>query len=1026
MGETGSAAVGRGFAFVTTWLSRSVDPRPLDLWRAFVGLVSIVWFALYLGSIEELVGPQGLIDAQLAQRLFGIPLSPFVDSVSRVHMLMVLLVVGVALGGAVASGWHARVSALALLVVTVATTRSLSIAADSDDYALAVALFWTALLPVGKNLRVGNWGYRTKAGSGAPTASGVVPRLFMFGLWIAHIAVGLGLANGFAGVASWAIIDAALWTFVLWRRRYFPIAAIGHIALHVHLAMEWGTPLLSLVFGGGLFLGALSLSPGTPGEGAARRASLNGSALVAVAYLTALVPWLASTVPYLQSLRTTAGHLLFDLGLLPPPSLLSARTRRWERPPPVVFSVESGVLDTDGSVPRSRRGRTLLRRWLSSSGGTDAEVAISVSIRQRMATLFCRGKQQAHGPLAASWADGSTFMRFACTGDHQAHLLNDDGAPTEGLATHAAATHATFPAFAPAADANHRGSDSCAECHRSTYESWRASAHGHAFDADAAPLLADFDAMVRLPSASVRTYRRENDRYMEIRTPAQVHHYRVTGVLGTGRQQQAFIASTEAGDDRLMPLLWSIEAREWLPTALFYPDPFMAQGRIDNAPRLSAVDCPECHSSQPRTTFNGQDRKTKWREANVNCESCHDPAARHAGTHPTSDAHSEGMHHKSGSAEDELRTCGRCHGRRSPYSTRDLRTGKPGEFFVGLLDDRVRPDGSPLAPASQLAGLSVSRCHVEGGVRCSDCHSPHNLDSTPPMTVPLVDTRCVNCHKELRSVAAAALHSHHASPVSCVACHMPKVLFRGDARTHLSMTSHAISIPRPRESDESHAANACRTCHAEQTTDWLAKALESWGTKAAGETRGWVLAIAKAQGGRHEAKSALIEALATKNGGTTILASLLEFIALAPRADALPDSFERYAMDPSREIRSAALAALLVHDRTNAARWRAQVQSEPDPLVRLMSIELSESIGEASLAEQERYLGDIFDCSRSAPFAALGNFINVLKAQRQPLRAMTAVDWALSYTREDEALAGIFRDIRASLAAEWGLATPRP
>jgi hypothetical protein len=76
------------------------------------------------------------------------------------------------------------------------------------------------------------------------------------------------------------------------------------------------------------------------------------------------------------------------------------------------------------------------------------------------------GNQQAAGPLTASWADGATFMRFACTGDHQANLMNDDGAPPESLPTHAAATHSTFPAFAPAADVNYLGSDSCAECHR--------------------------------------------------------------------------------------------------------------------------------------------------------------------------------------------------------------------------------------------------------------------------------------------------------------------------------------------------------------------------------------------------------------------------------------------------------------------------------------------------------------------------------------------------------------------------------
>jgi len=68
--------------------------------------------------------------------------------------------------------------------------------------------------------------------------------------------------------------------------------------------------------------------------------------------------------------------------------------------------------------------------------------------------------------------------------------------------------------------------------------------------------------------------------------------------------------------------------------------------------------------------------------------------------------------------------------------------------------------------------------HVQMGMECSDCHSAREMhgDGTPYISLKqegAMDTRCENCHDELKPVEAHVVHEDH---LDCKACHLRHVV----------------------------------------------------------------------------------------------------------------------------------------------------------------------------------------------------------------------------------------------------------
>src|SRR3546814_8992011 len=112
----------------------------------------------------------------------------------------------------------------------------------------------------------------------------------------------------------------------------------------------------------------------------------------------------------------------------------------------------------------------------------------------------------------------------------------------------------------------------------------------------------------------------------------------------------------------------------------------------------------------------------------------------------------------------------------------------------------------------------------QNGVVCSDCHNPHSLKLKLPG-----NATCTLCHRA--SVFDTSAHSHHkpgSYGAQCVNCHMPTVTYMGvDARR-----DHNFRLPRPLLEANTGSADACRSCHRDQTASWAQKAIDSWALPA--------------------------------------------------------------------------------------------------------------------------------------------------------------------------------------------------
>lgn len=143
--------------------------------------------------------------------------------------------------------------------------------------------------------------------------------------------------------------------------------------------------------------------------------------------------------------------------------------------------------------------------------------------------------------------------------------------------------------------------------------------------------------------------------------------------------------------------------------------------------------------------------------------------------------------------DEQLERCAGCHSRRRAL----VEVGEPTEPFL----DRFEPSllelglfsaaGEVRDEVFEVGSFLQSKMH-RAGVRCSDCHEPHEGTLLAP-----VPALCGRCHR-LETFAAPSHHQHHT--VSCVDCHLPTKTFLGvDVR-------HDHSLARP-------TREVCLGCH---------------------------------------------------------------------------------------------------------------------------------------------------------------------------------------------------------------------
>lgn len=396
------------------------------------------------------------------------------------------------------------------------------------------------------------------------------------------------------------------------------------------------------------------------------------------------------------------------------------------------------------------------------------------------------------------------------------------------------------------AEAEYVDEQQCATCHADQTQRWHGSHHDLAMqEADATTVLGNFnDTAFTKDGIRTRFFQRDGRYWINTDGPdGKPTDYAVKYTFGVEPLQQ-YLLELDRGRLQAFTVAWDTNRKRWFH---LYPDE-----RIDYRDELHWTKpsqnwnfmCAECHSTDLKKNYDAQTQtyQTTWKQIDVGCQACHGPASRHLALvqGSVSRAASPAGFPVDLAAPDatiQIETCARCHSRRAVIWD-EYRHGKPflDTHLPSLLDTGLYfADGQIDGEVYEYGSFLQSKMHQKG-LRCSDCHDPHSLQTRAPG-----NQLCTSCHNAAAPAARASIDTsglkrkdydtpaHHfhksGSPgAQCVDCHAPQ-------RTYMVVDprrDHSFRIPRPDLSAKLGTPNACNTCHTQRSSRWAADAVAKW------------------------------------------------------------------------------------------------------------------------------------------------------------------------------------------------------
>ena len=387
------------------------------------------------------------------------------------------------------------------------------------------------------------------------------------------------------------------------------------------------------------------------------------------------------------------------------------------------------------------------------------------------------------------------------------------------------------------------GAKACLGCHADIYAHWNASRHSKMVR-PASPEGVRGDFSVKEVTLRDETYRFEarDGKYFitESRLLGKKSRHPILYTLGN-RRIQHYLTRLEDGRIVVLPPSWDVLRKEWFHNMeIVGPDP-----ETGVAVQVWNLNCFGCHVSQEERNFDLETRTydTDWVDFGTSCERCHGPGSDHVdlytnlqGAKADTDTGDSAIvvQTRLDPARNTM-VCGQCHSLRDAISLDFVAGANYYDYFFpqleyGLPQDHDPAwylDGSTRRFSNDTLGLWLSRCFLEGGVTCVDCHTdPHDTEIENNAAIrPEASAICTRCHEGIgKDVAAHSRHPEASAGRSCVECHMPRSVVSIKAK----IRDHGISLPAPENTERHGIPNACNNCHEDRTPAWAAATLDEW------------------------------------------------------------------------------------------------------------------------------------------------------------------------------------------------------
>lgn len=517
---------------------------------------------------------------------------------------------------------------------------------------------------------------------------------------------------------------------------------------------------------------------------------------------------------------------------------------------------------------------------------------------------------------------------------------------------------------------SYMGSRSCRECHENFYELWETSYHGRAMQnftaAFADENLSPCDTFIR-SSDEYFSFVRKNGEGVMI-TPGG-DSYPVRFVLG-GKYVYYFLTPMDGGKLQTLPLGYDVEKEVWFDitassirlhqTESDEPLPWTDRRYTFN------TACFSCHVSQLSSEYNIKEDsyKTTWKEAGINCETCHGPAEKHnrefqkaekSGKEPDEMYLKTVMQSRGYTAEQVNASCSYCHAKMLSLTPEYI----PGEEFFRHFDlvtyenPDYYPDGRDLGENYTYTSWRMSPCVQNSDMDCMHCHtsSGRYRQKEDP------NASCLPCHSQ--QVEHATEHTRHpeGSPGNiCINCHLPKTEF-----ARMTRSDHSMRPPMPAATAAYGSPNACNLCHTDKSTVWADSVLlKRYTGRFQSETMEWAEYIHTLRQGNDEKLGSALQYL-RGSANEIVRSSIIRCLDTFRDERIVPVMLELLD-DPSPLVRSSAATTLQSYLSTRVTEALCRVTRDPVLLVRIRAA--------ASLAElppdaiPPEYRGDLRNALR--------------------------------------------------------------